>query len=137
MTTEHWYELRITDHPKKMSETLADYARPLTDQLPDDHTAEELKATMMFAACVWNVVDVGHIRDAVAYLSRKMPPRLRVREAKALAIVRRMLTRKNELFGEDHRLAMDIDVYREGGELRVKAVGLGPNPDFWNPKAKA
>src|SRR6267143_528966 len=84
MNTEHWCELRITDHPKKMSETLADYARPLTDQLPPNHTAEELKAMLTVAACVWN--------------------------------------------------AVDIDVYWDGTELRAKAIGLGPNPDFWNPK---
>jgi len=137
MTTEHWFELRITDEPKKMSETLVDYARPLTDQLPPDFTAEELKATITFAASVWNVVDVQGIRDAVAYLTTKMPRRLRESAPKALAVVRKMLTRKNELFGDDHRLAVQIDVYREGTELRVKAIGLGPNPDFWNPKSRA
>jgi hypothetical protein len=137
MTTEHWCELRITDHPRKMSETLVDFARPLTDQLPADYTAEELKATMNFAACVWNVVDIVSVRDAVAYLSRKMSHRLRVPAPKAAAVVSKMLARKNQLFGDDHRLAMDIDVYREGTELRVKAIGLGPNPDFWNPKSKA
>ena len=120
-----------------MSETLVDFARPLTDQLPADSTAEELKATMTFAACVWNVVDVQGVRDAVAYLSTKMPHRLRVRAPKALAVVRKMLTRKDELFGDDHRVAMEIEVYRDGPELRVRAIGLGPNPDFWNPKSKA
>src|SRR3954470_22130344 len=137
MTTEHWCELRITDEPRKMSETLVDFARPLTDQLPADSTAEDLQATLTFAACVWNVVDAQGIRDAVVYLSMKMPRRLRVPVAEAAAVVRRMLARKDELFGDDHRLALKIDVYREGSELRVKALGLGPNPDFWNPKSKA
>src|SRR3954469_20721139 len=108
MTIEHWCELRITDHPRKMSETLVDFARPLTDALPADHTAEELKATMTFAACVWNVVDTHGVRDAVVYLSRKMPHRLRVRPPKAAAVVSKMLSRKHELFADDHRLAMDI-----------------------------
>src|SRR6185295_10790503 len=70
MTTEHWFELRVTDEPRKMSETLVDFARPLTDQLPADSTADELKATMTFAASVWNVVDVQGIE----------PRRLAVRE---------------------------------------------------------
>ena len=137
MQSKHWCELQISDHRKPMSETLADYARPLTEQLPPDYTAEELKATMTFAAWVWNAVGIDHVRNAVVYLSTKMPPRLRVRAPKAAAVVRRMLTRKHELFGEDHRLVMDVDVYREGTELRVKAIGLGPNPDFSNPKARA
>src|SRR4051812_8850530 len=129
MITEHWGELVVTDHPKKMSETLADYARPLTDQLPADHTLEELKATIVFAAAVWDIVDAQGIRDAVVYLSSKVPPRLRVPAGKALAVIRRMLTRKNESFGDDHRLALDVDVIREGGEIRIKAIGVGPNPD--------
>ena len=137
MITEHWCELRITDHPKKMSETLADYARPLTWRLPPDHTAEELKAMLTVAACIWNAVDNGHLLDAMVYLRTKMPARLRVPGVEALSLVRRMHKRKNELFGDDNRLAMDIDVYRDGNDLRVKAIGLGPNPDFWNPKSKA
>src|SRR5919206_972504 len=106
MTTEHWCELRITDQPRTMSETLVDFARPLTDQLPADYTAEELKATLTFAACVWNVVDVVSVRDAVAFMSKKMPQRLRLPAPKALSVVGKMLTRKRELFGDDHRLAM-------------------------------
>jgi hypothetical protein len=137
MVTEHWGELVITDHPKKMSETLADYARPLTDQLPADHTLEELKATIVFAAGLWSTVDVQGIRDAVVYLSTKMPPRLRVPAPRGLAIIRRMLTRKDESFGDDHRLALDVDVVREGDEIRIKAIGVGPNPDLWDPKSKA
>jgi hypothetical protein len=137
MITEHWCELVITDHPKKMSETLVDYARPLTDRLPADHTLEELKATILFAAALWDTVDAQGIRDAVVYLSTKMPPRLRVPAPKALAVIRRMLTRKDESFGDDHRLALDVDVLREGTEIRVKAIGVGPNPDFWNPKSRA
>ena len=54
-----------------------------------------------------------------------------------MTVIRRMLTRKDESFGDDHRLALDVDVVREGGEIRVKAIGVGPNPDFWNPKSKA
>src|SRR6267378_7237812 len=115
MITEHWGELIITDHPKKMSETLVDYARPLTDRLPADHTLEELKATIVFAAALWDTVDVQGIRDALVHLSTKMPPRLRVPAPKGLAIIRRMLTRKDESFGDDHRLALDVDVVREGG----------------------
>jgi hypothetical protein len=56
---------------------------------------------------------------------------------KALPVIRRMLTRKNQSFGDDHRLALEVDVHREGGELRVKAIGVGANPDFWEPKSKA
>src|SRR5713101_8335784 len=48
MLTEHWCELVVSDEPKKMSDTLVDYARPLIDRLPDDHTLQELKAVIEF-----------------------------------------------------------------------------------------
>ena len=37
-----------------------------------------------------------------------------------------------ELFSDDDRVAMDIDVYWEGTELRLKATGLRQTPDFGN-----
>ena len=120
-----------------VAETLVDYARPLTDRLPADHTLEELKATILFAASLWDAVDWEHVRQAVVHLSTEMPPRLRVPAPKALAVIRRMLTRKRQSFGDDHRLALDVDVVLEGGEFRVKAIGVGPNPDFGNPKSSA
>jgi hypothetical protein len=137
MITEHWFALAISDHPKKMSETLQDYARPLLDRLPPDYTLEELKAAILLAAALWDVVDIEGIRNAIAELSTRVPPRLRVPTPKAMAIIRRMLTRKREEFGDDHRLALDVDVVREGAGFSVKAIGVGPNPEFGNWKAKA
>ena len=137
MITEHWFELAISDDPKKMSETLQDYARPLLDRLPPDHTLEEVKATILLAAALWDVVDIDGIRTAIAHLSTEMPPRLRAPTTKAMAIVRRMLTRKREEFGDDHRLALNVDVVRAGAGFCVKAIGVGPNPEFGNWKAKA
>jgi len=107
-----------------MAETLRDYARPLISQLPRDHTDEELKATVVFAAIVWNVGSFSEVRDAVGYLSREMPPRLRVERARALAVIRRMLTWKDRCFADDDRCALAVDVARKGPELRVRAIGV-------------
>ncbi len=114
MLTEHWCELVVSDEPKKMSDTLVDYARPLIDRLPDDHTLEELKAVIEFAAFLWNAVAVEDIPQFVVHLSTKMPPRLRVPAPKALAVVRRMLTRKDLSFGDDHRLVVVVGPGSQG-----------------------
>ena len=34
-------------------------------------------------------------------------------------------------------VVMVEDTASEGDEIRVKAIGVGPNPDFWNPKSKS
>ena len=83
------------------------------------------------------MVDFEEIRRAIATLSTQVPPRLRVPAPKAMVIVRKMLTRKREEFGDDHRLALDVDVVREGAGFRVNAIGLGPNPEYGNWKTKA
>jgi len=123
MKNEPRYVIIASNEPKPMGETLLDYARPLIQQLPHDHTLEELKAVVIFAAVLWNVQVVEDISGAVRCLSTKMPPRLRVRPAKGLVLIRRMLTRKDQCFGDDHRLALAVDVHRDGSDLRVTAVG--------------
>ena len=84
MKNEPRYVIIASNEPKPMGETLLDYARPLIQQLPHDHTLEELKAVVIFAAVLWNVQVVEDISGAVRCLSTKMPPRLRVRPAKGL-----------------------------------------------------
>src|SRR2546428_11880829 len=106
MKNEPRYVIIASNEPKPMGETLLEYARPLIQQLPHDHTLEELKAVVIFAAVLWNVQVVEDISGAVRYLSTKTPPRLRVRAAQGIVLIRRMLTRKDQWFRDDHRLAV-------------------------------
>ena len=46
-----------------------------------------------------------------------------VRGCAPSALIRRMLTRKDQCFRDDHRLALAVDVHRDGSDLRVTAVG--------------
>jgi hypothetical protein len=123
--------------PKRMSDTILEYARPMIERLPHDHTFEELRATLVFAAVVWNVVLVPDIPNAVAYLSTKMPPRLRVAPAKGLAVIRRMLTRKDRHFSSDDHFVAAIEVHRVGGKAQVTAFGVCPEPWCCGPQARA
>src|SRR5207253_3038173 len=123
--------------PKRMPDTFLDYAEPLLERLPDDHTLEDIRAMLQFAAVVWNVVLVRDIPGAVAHLSTKMPPRLRVRPAKALAVIRRMLTRKDRDFSSDDHFIAAVDVHRDGIALHITAIGVRPDPRCCGPQAAA
>jgi hypothetical protein len=130
------YGLVASDEPRPMAETLMDYARPLISQLPRDHTDEELKATVGFAAIVWNVGGFSEVRDAVRYLSRQVPARMRVDPARALAIIRRMLTWKDRCFAGDDRCALAVDVERNGPVLRVRAIGVVRTNSVWDKRSR-
>src|SRR5437016_872881 len=98
MANEPRYVLHASDHPKPMGETLLEYARPLFPRLPQDHTFAELKAMIMFAAVVWNIGLLSEVSDAVAYLARKMPRRLRPDPPQALAAIRPLATGRESSF---------------------------------------
>ena len=137
MESKESRELVAPALPKRMSDTILEYARPMIERLPDDHTFEELRATLVFAAVVWNVVLVPDIRNAVAYLSTKMPPRLRVPPPKGLAVIRRLLTRKDRHFSSDDHFVAAIDVHRVDGKAQVTAFGVCPEPCCCGPQARA
>ena len=134
---ESYEPLFVPSGPKRMPETLLDYAEPLMERLPDDHALEDVRAMLQFAAVVWNIVLVRDIPVAVAHLSTRMPPRLRVRAAKALIVIRKMLTRKNRDFNSDDHFIAGVDVHRDGIALRVTAIGVCPDPGCCGPQAAA
>jgi len=123
------YVLVASDEPEPMGDTLAHYARPLLERFPGDLSFEEFKAVIDFAAFLWNLAAVEDIPKAVAHLSTKMPPRLRIEAPKGLAVVRRMLTRRSTEFASDARLALKVDVHLEGTRMLVKALGVCFEPD--------
>jgi hypothetical protein len=124
--------LVASDEPEPMGDTLVHYARPLLERYPKDLSLEELKAIIDFAAFLWNLAAVEDIQRAVRHLERAMPPRLRIDAPKGLAVIRRLLTRKDSDFASDGRLALKIDVTQSGDRICVKALGVrfepGPAP---------
>jgi len=123
--------------PKGMGDTLLTYARPLVDGLPRDYTLPELRATLGFAAAVWNAVLVRDIRDAIAHLSTNMPPRLSVPPWKGLAAIRRLLRRRERFFISDNHFIVAVNVHLQGAELHVTAIGVCPDPSCCGPQARA
>src|ERR1700693_967101 len=123
--------------PRRMAETLLDYARPLLDRLPPDYTPEELTATLQFAAAVWNAVVLRDIRGARAHLATNMPPRLRVRPSRHLGAIRRLLARKHHHFHPDNHFIAALGVFRADACFRVSAIGVCPDPRCCGPQAEA
>jgi hypothetical protein len=85
---------------------------------------------------IWNIQFLEEVRPVLRHLGTRMPPRLRVEQAKGLALIRRMLTWKQHSFGGDSRAAVAVEVFRNGDELHVKAIGVlrtEPPPDAPEP----
>jgi hypothetical protein len=121
--------LVASDEPEPMGDTLVHYAGLLLERYPKDLSLEEWKAIIDFAAFLWNLAAVEDIQRAVRHLERAMPPRLRIDVPKGLAVIRRMLTRKDSEFASDGRLALKIEVTQSGGDgIRVKALGVRFEP---------
>jgi hypothetical protein len=137
MANKPRYVMFASEEPKPMGDTLLEYAAPLLATLPPDHTFDELDATIEFAAVVWNIGIFDQVHDAIAYLARKMPPRLRLPAPVGAALVRRMLSRKELLFGDDDRAALAVEVNREGSQVRVKAFGITRRSEAPPPQSNA
>jgi len=136
MESDQSYEI-LALGPKRMGDTLLTYPRPLVDRLPVDYTVPELRATLGFAAAVWNAVLVRDIRDAVAHLNTNMPPRLRVPAWKGLAAIRGLLRRRERFFSSDNHFIVAVNVHPRGAELQVTAIGVCPDPSCCGPQARA
>ncbi len=123
--------------PKRMAHTLLAYAKPITERLPRDYTLDELRATLAFAAAVWNAMLIRDIREAVAHLTTNMTPRLRVSPARGMAAIRRLLARRYRHFGSDHHFVVAVNVYDDGTDFSVAAIGICPDPSCCGPQARA
>jgi len=106
----------------KMSDTLLDYARPLIDGLPDDAGLEELRALLKFASVVWNAVveEDGDVDEAVLNLTTDMTAKLQGPPPEA--VIEWLAERKVYRYGDDPRIVLSVEVFRNGDQLRVMAA---------------
>ena len=125
------FVLVASDDPEPMGDRLIHYIRPLLHEyLAHDLTFEEFKAIFEFSAFLWNLAATDDIPKAIRHLEQEMPPRLRIESPRSRFMVRDLLTRRRSVeFGEDSRLALQLNVYRRAGHIRVKALGVRFEPD--------
>jgi hypothetical protein len=108
---------------KKMSDTLIEFARPLVDRLPVDPRVDELKLVLTFASFVWNcVVNGANAHELVLPNAQTALDVLRLSLAEGEVVVDDLIRRKGEMFADDDRIVMGIEVYRRDGELRILAA---------------
>jgi hypothetical protein len=111
---------------RKISETFLDFAAPLLAPLGAEATEHEMENALQIAFTVWNAV----VYDAVNR-SRRWVDQLRDlagHDRHIRALVEQLVTRKQSLFGNDHRLIGEYQLHRRQGELRLRAEARQPNP---------
>jgi hypothetical protein len=115
---------KITYPDRKISDTLLQFAAPLLDGGP--HATEaQMKQSLMIAWTVWNAVVYA---DVVA--NNQPLESLRAsteRDPQSKSLTEQMIDRKRTLFGDDQRLIGEYELYRKGGELRLRAESRNPS----------
>jgi hypothetical protein len=111
---------------RKISETFLDFAEPLLAPLGAEATEAEMEQALQIAFTVWNAV----VFDA-ADRSGRWVGQVRTfadRDPRIRAIVDQLISRKQRLFGDDHRLIGEYRLYRRDGELHLRAEARAPSP---------
>ncbi len=100
----------------KISETLIDFAEPILDIAGEDEL--RCRVALDLATLVWNgLVEARPMDEIVAALEQVFGAGAGARRtAEALA------ERKQELFADDQRFIVAVDLYQEDGEFRVNAA---------------
>jgi hypothetical protein len=111
---------------RKISETFLDFAAPLLDPLGAEATEHEMENALKIAFTVWNAV----VFDAVDRSSRWVDQlrNLAGHDPRVWAVVEQLVARKKSLFGNDQRLIGEYQLYRQHGELPLRAEAKQPNP---------
>jgi hypothetical protein len=116
---------------RKISETFLDFAEPLLAPLGAEATEHEMEEAMQIAFTVWNAV----VFDAVDCSSRWVDQLrdLAGHDPHVRPIIEQLVARKQTLFGNDHRLVGEYQLYRHHGELRLRAEARRPNAETSSP----
>ena len=110
---------------RKISETFLDFAEPLLTPLGAEAAEHEMEEALQIAFTVWNAV----VFDAVDCSSRWVDQLrdLAGHDPDIRPLIEQLVARKQTLFGDDHRLVGEYQLYRHHGELRLRAEARQPN----------
>ena len=109
---------------RKISDTLLLFAEPLTTALGPNPIESQFRDVLALSWLMWNAVvyaDVAMNAESLDGLHRTM--RSVPEAAKTLDA---MIDRKRNLFGNDQRLIGKYELYRKGGEFRLRAEARDP-----------
>jgi hypothetical protein len=103
--------------PPPMSTTLAEFAAPLLDRVPDPPSHEDWTLVLNLAAMVWNTVD-GGLNEAVMQAGQKVFDSFGWKDDVGEEL-RRLLARKKAHFSWEPRLVAGVEVEDRGDTLHV------------------
>lgn len=111
--------------PRKISETFLDFAAPLLDPLGPEATQPEMEQALQVAFTVWNAVVFDALDRSHRWVDQLKD--LAGDDSRVRALVEQLVARKRSLFGHDQRLIGQYQLYRDGGELRLRAEARAPS----------
>ena len=111
---------------RKISETFLDFAAPLLDPLGAEATEPEKESALKIAFTVWNAVVFAAVDPSSGWLDQVRD--LAGHDPRVRALVEQLIARKQQLFGNDHRLIGKYQLFRRQGELRLRAEARQPRP---------
>ena len=111
--------------PRKISETFLEFVAPLLDALGPEATADQMENALKIGFTTWNAV----VYDAVNVNSRFVDQLrdLTGHDPAVGAFVEQLIVRKRRLFRDDLRLIGHYQLYRDRGEIRLRAEARRPS----------
>jgi len=110
--------------PRKISETFLEFVAPLLEAVGAEAVDHQLEQLLQVGFTVWNAV----VFDAADTNSRFVDQLqdLTAQDPAVSALVEQLIARKRRLFADDQRLIGHYQLYRDRGELRLRAEARGP-----------
>ncbi len=114
----------LTFPDRKISETFLDFAQPLLSGLGSEATDNQMNEALKIAFVVWNSVVYDTVNGET-----KLVDQLRQstsHDPDMSLFIARLIFRKHNLFGDDHRLVGEFKLTRKNGELNLRAEARDP-----------
>jgi hypothetical protein len=105
---------------RKISETFLQFAEPLLETMGPQATQGQMEQLLQLTFTVWN---------AVVYADATANPQFLDYLRKVTGndpLIAGLITRKRELFGDDHRLIGEYKLTRKAGQLHLWAEARNP-----------
>jgi hypothetical protein len=107
-----------------LSESFQEFVRPLLEQLPRRFRLTELRDPLLIAAAVWNqvIATKGNLPGAVADVAEMIEEfQLRPVSPRLGTMIEALAAQKSSSFGDDDRVVVELEVHRQGADVRVVA----------------
>ena len=111
--------------PRKISETFLEFVAPLTSILGPTATEAELEQALKIGYTVWNAVVFDALEPGGRHVDEAL--RLTAHHEPMRQLIEYLIEHKRRHFKNDLRLIGDYQLYRSGGELRLRAEARGLN----------